>query len=42
MRRAEHPILLDPPVLFAALWALVAQAVWESLPRLKPPIMYLM
>jgi hypothetical protein len=27
LRRAEHPILLDPPVLFAALWALVAHAV---------------
>ena len=26
MRRADHPILLDPPVLLAAIWAVVALA----------------
>jgi hypothetical protein len=27
MRRAEHPILLDPPVLLAAGWALLAHTL---------------
>jgi len=27
MRRADHPVLTDPPVLAGALWALVAHAV---------------